>query len=218
MSAQTPPSTNFTPDSAGPDRSESPGSAARLPGDTVPDCHLTAEEQAWLTGYEQDIRRGLTAFNEIAAVIFRIDSEELYRPHRSLARYCALKWNYSMSDTSRYKRAGEVLAELAGTKTCPTTESQCRELAKLTPGTRRRVWEKLLEDSKDGKVTAAKIADAVQYQVQSNPSTHKVSTHRMLSRLAKTSESLFERNVTPDVERVLKEIVARIDTALQRPK
>ncbi|MDB5391604.1 MAG: hypothetical protein JWM11_7250 [Planctomycetaceae bacterium] len=217
MSAQTP-STSFTPDTDCPDRCGSPGTAALPADDTVPDCHLTAEEHTRLTGYEQDIRRGLAAFSEIATVVFQIYSDELYRPHRSLAGYCALKWNYSMSDTSRYKRAGEVLAELAGTKTCPTTESQCRELAKLIPGTRRRVWEKLLEDSKDGKVTAAKIADAVQHQPKSSSHAHKVSTHLTLSRLAKTSNSLGGRNVTPDVEQVLKEIVALINTALQQPK
>ncbi|MDB5387346.1 MAG: hypothetical protein JWM11_2992, partial [Planctomycetaceae bacterium] len=58
MSAQTP-STTFTPDTDCPDHCGSPEAAARPAGEISHTCPLAAEEQARLTDYEQDLRRGL---------------------------------------------------------------------------------------------------------------------------------------------------------------
>ena len=180
----------------------------------TPEMGLTHREKTRLAELEQTISANCNSFITLATAVYRIAAEDLFRPYRSITRYCALKWNFSPNDTSRYKRAGEVLAELAGSRILPTSESQCRQLAKLRPGNRKAVWDGLVSISPNGKVTAEDIADeCYEYFAELKRNDHDALL-RKFKRIAKELECLEWIPLTPDLIDHLKEAALVLTTVL----
>ncbi|MDB5392151.1 MAG: hypothetical protein JWM11_7797 [Planctomycetaceae bacterium] len=124
------------------------------------------------------------------------------------------QWNFSRNDTSRYKRAGEVLAELVGSRILPTSESQCRQLAKLRPGSRKEVWDSLVSLAADGKVTAEDIADECYEYFAELKRNDREALLRKLKRIKKNLECLEWIPLTPDIIDHLKELAVMLATVL----
>ncbi|MDB5389409.1 MAG: hypothetical protein JWM11_5055 [Planctomycetaceae bacterium] len=175
---------------------------------------LSRRDEARLAELEQTISTNCNSFITIATAIYRIAAEDLFRPYHSITRYCAVKWNFSRNDTSRYKRAGKVLDELAGSRIMPTSESQCRQLAKLRPGSRKAVWDSLVSISPDGKVTAEDIADACCEYFAEVKKNDREALLRRLKRIAKNLQCLETMPLTPDIIDHLKEVAVLLTTVL----
>jgi hypothetical protein len=182
--------------------------------DLQPHLTLTDTELEKLVEYEQEIATGFREFIPTATAVYRIHSESLYRPHRSITDYCSARWNFSKHDTSHYKQAGEVLVELQEFPTRPSSVSQCHELSKLPPGTRARYWQYLIEIAVDGKIRCADIAQLVKDEMSEEPKLNHASTLRKLNCVAKTLSRISSWPMTQEIEDKLDEIAGLIGMAL----
>ncbi|HCS50105.1 hypothetical protein [Rubinisphaera sp.] len=142
---------------------------------------LSPEDQVLLTECETIIVDGQKAFIRTCVAIVTIDKCDLFRPHKSLHAYCAFRFDFSDTETGRYRNAGIVLlnlsglsaeAMLAGKKSAeghynilPANEGQSREMAKLKDAElQNKVWGEVIALSKkmDGKITAKLIKEVIE--------------------------------------------------------
>lgn len=117
---------------------------------------------SYLKKLESTIRRGQQAFFDAAKALLEIERRELWKPQfKSIVEYAAARFDFSGSDVSRYRNAGEVLERLEGFSKLPTNEAQCRALAQLRhrePQT--KVWQAVLDTGK--KITARLIQETAE--------------------------------------------------------
>lgn len=117
-----------------------------------------------LAAYEARISKGMEAFLDTARAIYAIGLEGLFKPQfTSLTAYCSTRWDMDKVTTSRYRQAGEVLADLEGLEVMPKNEGQCREIAKLPRNKRKTVWQRLVKLSQKSQVPIT--AQAIKNQI-----------------------------------------------------
>lgn len=141
---------------------------------------LSPEDQARLQQCENTIREGQNAFLKTCVAIVTIDAGELFRPHKSLHAYCAFVFDFSDTETGRYRNAGHVLMNLSGLSAeelfagveadtvLPVNEGQCREMARIKNADgqqdadlQRKVWAEVIKRAGKEKITAKLIRDVV---------------------------------------------------------
>lgn len=106
---------------------------------------LSAAEQIKLQTLEATVERGQKAFIKAAVALTDIKEQGLYTDYGSIGKYCAKRWEFSKSETSRYLAAGRVLQNLDGFASLPQNKSQALALAKLKSADQQReVWESIL--------------------------------------------------------------------------
>lgn len=122
---------------------------------------LTPTEKKTLTKLVSVIRKGQKAFLETAKAIRKIGVDKLFDPsHATLFEFCAAEFDMSSTETTRYRKAGGVLNDLAKFSVLPTCEGQCRELAKLSDSAHRvDVWKRVVDRGE--KITAAMIKEEI---------------------------------------------------------
>lgn len=125
--------------------------------------NLTNAEQLKLAECEAAIERILGAFYEPGGALQKIRDERLYRAtHATFEKYCQERWDMKRRYADRLIESAlviETLSKMSPIGLIPSTESQARELAGLTPEEQRKVWEKALETAPDGHITAAHIRE-----------------------------------------------------------
>lgn len=177
-----------------------------------PKRELSGEEKKRLANLEKVIGKGEAAFLAAAEAAHRIEREALYRPHSDLTAYCRERWEWSKSQTSRYRIAGRVVAVLNDAKLKPpANESQARELTLLKDdGLLVETWAKLCDE---GDVTAARIRERVaQVLGKESPAaaTPKESQSDKSDDKAATVPSAAKRTVRPEDVRVKAIVTVRL--------
>lgn len=127
-------------------------------------AELTEVESRILTDCESTIRNGLHHLVQVAQSLQVIRDQRLYRiAHKTFEEYCAEKWAIGRSYAYRLIDCAVVLDDLSTVpdKQLPTTESQIRELKRVSSDIRPQVWERVIAASADQPVTARRIRDVV---------------------------------------------------------
>lgn len=157
----------------------------------VDEQKLSPEDQVLLTECEAFIVDGQKAFIRTCLAIVMIDEYMLYRPHKSLHAYCAFRFDFSDTETGRYRNAGRVLLNLSGMEaewlwaeadlwlsgksefkpqysSLPANEGQCREMARIKNAAgeqdadlQQQVWAEVISRSKKGEKITAKLIKEV---------------------------------------------------------
>ena len=100
-------------------------------------------EQTRLVELEAIVERGLTTFIEVGNALLEIRDSQLYRrTHATFQDYCQKRWGISRPQAYRLMKSAEVVSNLSPFgDNQPTSESQIRPIAKLSPALQREVWE-----------------------------------------------------------------------------
>ena len=121
---------------------------------------LTPNEKAQLYKYEETIRRGLQTFLEVGNALWAIRDNRLYREHGTFDDYCLARWDLKRSHVYRLIGASKTMNNLLMSPTgdiFPTNERQIRPLTSLDPETQREVWQRAVETSPNGEITATHV-------------------------------------------------------------
>ncbi|HEY9697036.1 MAG TPA: hypothetical protein V6D10_07220 [Trichocoleus sp.] len=131
---------------------------------------LTGPETEQLQQQESRIEQGLKAFFwEVGDALSTIQTQRLYRAQfDTFEDYCRERWQFSSDYAYKLIRGAETIATLksADVSNLPTTESQTRELTKLSnPEQQIEAWVEASQNAPAGKPNATQVKQAVQ-QVQ----------------------------------------------------
>lgn len=143
---------------------------------------LTAPEQEQLILHETRIEQGFkTFFAEVGDALSTIQENRLYRAQfASFEEYCQHRWAIGADYARKLIRAAGTLNNLlqGNVSTLPSTESQARELAKLTePAQQIEAWLDAVNESANGKPSAAQVQQAVErVQRRANPTPGQTAT------------------------------------------
>lgn len=125
----------------------------------IPKSILSDSERAERDQLEQIVSAGVMSFIEVGNALLTISDKRLYREtHGSFEPYCREKWGMSARRAYQLCEAAKTVATVKNFSQL-TTDSQARELAKVSPAKREAVLEKA---KKSGKVTAKAIKEAAQ--------------------------------------------------------
>lgn len=131
---------------------------------------LTVVERAKLENYETVIERGLKSFIEVGNALLEIREGKLYREsHDSFSDYLRDRWQMGKSRAYQLINASSVAENVHNCgQNYPslTSESQARELAKLSAEQQAEAWERAVETAPkddDGQpvVTASHIRHTI---------------------------------------------------------
>lgn len=142
---------------------------------------LTQAESLSLKAHEGVIERGLNTFVEVGNALAAIRNERLYRDsHKTFEAYCQERWGMSRPQAYRLIESAEVLSSLSPIGDKITTESQARELAKLSPEQRPEVYREAVATAPNGKVTAKHIAETRDRRKTPKPVISRLPPRRKL--------------------------------------
>lgn len=120
-------------------------------------------ELAQLKAYESIIERGLKTFTEVGSALMDIRDKRLYRAdYSTFEDYCRERWGmarsraYQLMDTALVVNTLSTMVDIL-----PTSERQARPLTSLEPDEQREVWQRVITNVPEAKITAATVQEAV---------------------------------------------------------
>lgn len=126
---------------------------------------ITLDERSRLYQLEETIRQGLNTFVDVGNALLEIRDKRLYRQEYStFEEYCQTVWSMSRDYAKKLIRSADVIANLENNTIVsflPKTESQARPLTSLEPEEQVEVWQQIVEDSLENKITANVVLNAV---------------------------------------------------------
>lgn len=126
---------------------------------------LSISEAKRLSDCEAVIEQGLQTFYEVGSALAEIRDLRLYRAiYPTFEGYCRERWSMSKTHANRLIESNATIENLTPIGVKPATESQARELAPLNdqPELQRQVWQHVVENAPQGKVTAAYVREVVE--------------------------------------------------------
>ena len=122
---------------------------------------LSPAERDTLRQLENTIATGLQAFYEVGTALLHIKDHRLYREdYASFEDYCRDRWNFGRHRGYQLMNAATVADNLLTIVTIddlPASESQARELVKLTPDAQRKVWSFITSTFETSDITAGMV-------------------------------------------------------------
>lgn len=184
---------------------------------------LTPEEKQELAECEGIIRKNKDSFMETAEAILRVSDKQLYREtHGSFRAYIEEVHGISRERAYQLLRAAAIVKQVrtsvhtsADIIQMPTTEAQCRELAKVPAEQRAEVWQKSAENGQPTSVQIKETAEEMEKvrkglkSVSAKPASSKIITRKQISEQAlldKITKEIFQFEETfpnPDSYEVL---------------
>jgi hypothetical protein len=123
---------------------------------------LSETETARLQDLEKVVDANIKGYYEAGSALLAIRDERLYRKDfDTFDDYCRDKWGMSKSHANRLIEASEVVSTVTPIGVIPANEAQARELGKVPQEKRAEAWQKVVESSPDGGVTAQHIRNTV---------------------------------------------------------
>lgn len=143
----------------------------------IPPRPLTPEEADALAAQEAVIARGLQTFYDVGTALTTIRDGRLYRgDFGTFEDYCQSRWNMTRQHANRLVASAEVLRNLEPIgSTLPASESQARPLAQLPPDQQAPAWRRVVETAPEGRITAAHVAQTVEYFRPAPPSPFRAA-------------------------------------------
>ena len=107
--------------------------------------------------------RGLDSFYETGKALKIINDEKLYKfKYRSFENYCLARWDMARRTAYQLINASLVIENVRGCASIlPENEYQARPLTKLNSDQQRVVWQRIVQEAPEGKITAKYIKSFV---------------------------------------------------------
>lgn len=109
------------------------------------------------------IRENVGAFYKVGMALMKIRDEKYYcdvLAFVTFEAYCKARWDFKKSYAYYLISATSAVDNISSLSTIvekPTTENQCRPLARLPADQQLIAWQKAVETAPDGKITAAHV-------------------------------------------------------------
>ena len=113
---------------------------------------------------EAVIQKDAGAFYEIGCALMEIRDKGLYHDvlgFETFEQYCRGRWDMGRFYAYRLIDSAKVVENVDHGQQKPTSERQCRPLARLAPDKQRIAWQQAVETAPAGKVTAAVVSKVV---------------------------------------------------------
>lgn len=129
---------------------------------------LSPAKQKRLNELETIVSQGDSVLVQMCNALLQIEREHLYVPHQTMAAYCAFRWDFDKSETSKYLDAAQAIEAIQKKELAvPTNMHQAYWLWKVADkkaGAAIRIWKKVLAKAKDVRISAQLIKDVAGYQ------------------------------------------------------
>jgi ParB family chromosome partitioning protein len=124
---------------------------------------LTTIETQRLVECESKIEHGLDTFVEVGTALLTIRDGRLYREeYKTFEDYCKQKWGMVSRQANRLIQSASVIENLRPIGlTLPESESQTRPLTCLSEEVQRQVWQDVIANAEEHKITALSVKEAV---------------------------------------------------------
>ena len=162
--------------------------------------------KAELERLEGVIATNLNAFYEVGRALMEIRDNNYYSDvlgYETFEAYCRDRWDFTKSYANYLISSTTVINNLSDVTTMvvkPTSERQCRPLAKLEPQQQVQAWEMAVESAPEGKVTARHVARIVKGMVTDE---HEKKVHKIKT-------SIDETRVHPDFEKAYRDFYREV--------
>jgi hypothetical protein len=186
---------------------------------------LTKEDKKELRSAERTIANGWDTFVKVGKALATIRDSRLYREtHKSFEAYTRDKWQYGKAYASRLIGAAETVEDLNSIegKTLPANESQVRPLLSLPREKRPEAWQKVIEQSEGGKLTARLVSQvASDFQEGEKPKPRKVKRATTADWL-KVSEAMqnalevAQNSENEEIEKAVNAVKSALDAVMPK--
>jgi phage N-6-adenine-methyltransferase len=111
---------------------------------------------------ERVIERGLNTFVEVGAALLEIRDSRLYKDgYSTFEDYCRDRWGMARNYANKMIAASEVVANLGTNVPIPVNEAQVRPLVGLPKEKQFDVWQQVVEQAQERKITGAFVQEVV---------------------------------------------------------
>jgi phage N-6-adenine-methyltransferase len=111
---------------------------------------------------ERVIERGLNTFVEVGAALLEIRDSRLYKDgYSTFEDYCRERWGMARNYANKMIAASEVVANLGTNVPIPVNEAQVRPLVGLPKEKQFDVWQQVVEQAQERKITGAFVQEVV---------------------------------------------------------
>jgi hypothetical protein len=171
---------------------------------------LKDSERDLLEILEADIDKGIRSLHQMGLALIEIQKSRLYRQYGTFAQYCHDRWGLSEQRAYQLVSHANVIANLqsADSHLLPSSESQTRHLAKLSPEQQVKVWDMVVAET--DKPTGAKVRSKVQSILPQAPFVAKQKEEEELPILDPQAEPQSQPQAIPAV--VVETEVSESDT------
>ena len=159
--------------------------------------------KAELERLEGVIATNLNAFYEVGRALIEIRDNNYYSDvlgYETFEAYCRDRWDFKRDYAYKLMASSSVIDNVSHGIQKPTSERQCRPLAKLDPEQQVKAWEMAVETAPDGKVTANHVARIVKGMVTDE---HEKKVHKIKT-------SIDETRVHPDFEKAYRDFYREV--------
>ncbi len=123
---------------------------------------ITLDERSRLYQCEEVIERGLNTFVDVGNALLEIRDSKLYRQDfTTFEDYCKERWGIERRRAYQLMEAAKAVENVyLSTQTVPVNELQARPLTALDPQEQIEAWKRVIENTPEGKITAAVVLKA----------------------------------------------------------
>lgn len=169
---------------------------------------LSVNEQAKLEQLEVVIVENFTAFIKVGQALAEIRDRQLYREKcETFEQYAKNVFDIARRTAYQYIAAAEVVENVrhgAQIEMLPNNERQTRELARLPKEQQSKVWEMVVKEAVDGRITASMVKNKVK----------TILGEETTSKIKKTREkAAAEKGVSEEFRAAFDSIVIQIQAA-----
>jgi N6-adenosine-specific RNA methylase IME4 len=123
---------------------------------------ITLDERSRLYQCEEIIEHGLNTFVDVGNALLEIRDSKLYRQDfTTFEDYCKERWGIERRRAYQLMDAAKAVENVyLSTQTVPVNELQARPLTALDPQEQIEAWKRVIENTPEGKITAAVVLKA----------------------------------------------------------
>jgi N6-adenosine-specific RNA methylase IME4 len=123
---------------------------------------ITLDERSRLYKLEETIEHGLNTFVDVGNALLEIRDSKLYRQDfTTFEDYCKERWGIERRRAYQLMDAAKAVENVyLSTQTVPVNELQARPLTALDPQDQIDAWKRVIENTPEGKITAAVVLKA----------------------------------------------------------
>jgi N6-adenosine-specific RNA methylase IME4 len=123
---------------------------------------ITLDERSRLYKLEETIEHGLNTFVDVGNALLEIRDSKLYRQDfTTFEDYCKERWGIERRRAYQLMDAAKAVENVyLSTQTVPVNELQARPLTALDPQEQIEAWKRVIENTPEGKITAAVVLKA----------------------------------------------------------
>lgn len=177
-----------------------------------------SEQLFRLENLEKIIERGQKAFYETGNALKTINEKELYKEqYSSFETYCQERWGMTSRNANYLMTAADIMNNLKenNCSQLPVNEYQIRALKSLEPEDQVKVWNEVINNAPNGKITGDLVKEVVKkHQQQKQPIEQQI----LLTKEAKKIYDALSTLSKCEVGKIREAIFSPSGEELEMPK